>query len=163
MNNEKLNEATTGNTDFSALLGDIKEVSLLDKLNTPHKIKEIKPAEATSSFLGNMYRLFNNLDEYSYLKLLQFPKAEKFTITKEIKQILLNIERILVEISLKHHKRTSITALDIETELLRKYISRSHTRKYINDNTRDIWLRMTNSFGDEVRSIVQGLKNNKNR
>lgn len=50
MKNEKLNKATTGDTDFSALLGDIKEVSLLDKLNTPYKIKEIKPAEATSSF-----------------------------------------------------------------------------------------------------------------
>lgn len=145
-------------TNFDELLTSLGEAELNDKLSRPALVKAIKPKKAENSFIGSMFTLFDRLDDFSHEKLIQFPKTEKFLIVSEIKRNLLSIERILVEIYMKHHKKTSISSLDIEVEILRKYITRSYRREYINSSTRDKWLNKVNEFGLKVQEIVLGLE-----
>lgn len=147
-------------TNFDELLSRLGEASLNDKLKPPliRTIKPVKPVKPKDSFIGNMFKLFNILDDYSHDRLIQFPKSEKFLLVSEIKKNLINIERILVEIYMKHHKKTSITNLDIEVEILRKYITRSYRRKFINESRKSTWINKVNNFGSEVQKIVEGLK-----
>lgn len=146
-------------TDFSILNARIREANLNDQLKRPRLENVPKPKSSDDyGHLGNIFHLFDQLDDYSYERLKLFPKEEKFLLTSEIKECHLTIERILVEVYMKYHKKTSITSLDIEIEILRKYITRGFRRKYISESTRDKWLRKVNLVCFEVQSVILGLE-----
>lgn len=118
--------------------------------------KEPKATSPSDDYLGKVFHLFNELDDYTHLRLKQFPKSENFIIVKEIKLILLKIERLIVECSLKHHKKTTINNLEIEIELFRKYITRSFRRGYLkSEKNRDSWMLMTNNLGHKIKGMAK--------
>lgn len=156
-----ISESIVGSTvelnisDFSNLKAVLRDQQLKEDLRAEAMNKANKPKIVEESEISKIYHIFNGLDDYSHLRMAQFPKTEKFIIVKEIKLLLLSIERLLVECALKYHKKTTLTNLNIEIEIFRKYISRSHRRGFIKDKTRDSWMRKINHLGDKVEKFTK--------
>lgn len=97
-----------------------------------------------------MMEKLEELSAYSHLVLHQFPKIEKFLLSAEIRGCLDQCLRHVVAGRKKHHKKTTLSELDIEVEMLRVLIRRSWRLHYINDHRFEVWSRHVNDIGRMV-------------
>ncbi len=99
-----------------------------------------------------------NLERYSRIALIQFPKIEKFMLSAEIRKQLLDIRRETVRAAKKFHKKTTLQDLDIGIEVLRGYIRIAYRLKYINEHRLMTWMNIVDEIG---RMVGAWLKNQK--
>lgn len=59
---------------------------------------------------------------YGSPALEQFPKAEKYTLGKDIRQTMYNILRLVIMLENKHYKKTTLGELDTELDVLRHFV-----------------------------------------
>ena len=88
-----------------------------------------------------------DLDVYSHVALMQFPKYEKFLLCSEIRQAITVVMKHVVRAAKRYHKKTTLQDLDIEIEFLRSLIRKSHKLKYISTRKYGIWIGHVNEIG----------------
>lgn len=98
-----------------------------------------------------------DLEVCSHKAMQQFPKRERFLLCAQIRDSLLRITRLSVVAWKRYHKKTTLQDLDVEIEVLRKWISKSHRLGYIDANRYGRWLELVNTIG---RMIGGWLKAN---
>jgi hypothetical protein len=92
------------------------------------------------------------LDAYTHIVLIQFPKHEKHVLAAEIRATLARIIKLTVRVAKKYYKKTTLQDLDVEIEYLRSLVRKSHRLKYINAHRYRVW-----SFHvDEIGRMVGG-------
>jgi hypothetical protein len=66
------------------------------------------------------------LDAYSHIVMIQFPKKEQFVLCASIRNTLTEIIKLTVRAGKKYYKKTTLENLDIEIEYLRSLIRKAH-------------------------------------
>lgn len=99
------------------------------------------------------------LDAYSHIAVIQFPKYEKFVLATEIRNTLNNIIKLTIRAGKLYHKKTTLQDLDIEVEFLRNLIRKSHRLKYINIKRYEIWMNHVNEIGKMVGGWIKKINN----
>ena len=98
------------------------------------------------------------LDAYSHLALHQFPKLERHLLCADIRGSLAQALRLTIAGWKRYHKKTTLSELDIEVEMLRVQIRKAHSMGYINDHRYGVWSHHV----DEIGRMVGGwIKNGK--
>ena len=92
------------------------------------------------------------LERYTRIALRQFPKYEKFILSAEIRHQIYEIKRNTIRVGKKYTKKTTLTELDIDVEVLRSQIRVAYRLQYIDEHKLDVWMRKV----DEIGAIVGG-------
>jgi four helix bundle protein len=98
--------------------------------------------------------------EYGYIALKQFPKYEKYALAAEIRNTMLKILRLVVQVHKKYHKKTSLTDLDIELDVLRAYVRLAFNLHYINIPKYDNWSKVNDEIGRILGGFIKSVEQN---
>ncbi len=98
------------------------------------------------------------LDTYSHIVLVQFPKGEKHVLSAEIRGTLAALIKLTVRVAKKYHKKTTLQDLDVEVEYLRSLVRKSHRLHYINDHRYRTWSLHINEIGRMVGGWMGKIK-----
>ncbi len=107
---------------------------------------------------GTLLEKVEELSAYSYIVLHQFPKMERFLLCSEIKTSLNTITRLIVTAWKKYHKKTTLTELDIEIEILRVLVRRAWLLQYISSDRLRIWNNHINEIGKMTGGWIKSIK-----
>ena len=88
------------------------------------------PGEQQLDGIGNNaktedFRMKNKVYEiikYGNIALKDFPKYERATLAREIRQSMYTILRLVITLENKHYKKTTLGELDTEVDVLRHFI-----------------------------------------
>lgn len=58
--------------------------------------------------------------QYAYICLRQFPKSEKFALAGEIKKIMANLLRLIIQANKRYFKKTTLQDIDVELQTLNR-------------------------------------------
>lgn len=127
--------------------------------------QEIKShGEASDKRLPDVYvKLLDTLDRldvYSHKALLQFPKYERFLLCAEIRSSLSTIERLVVTAWLRFHKQSTFRDLDIEKEVLKRWVVKSRRLGYITPGRSTEWIDIIDTLGRQIGGWIKHTKSN---
>lgn len=108
--------------------------------------------ENTKQF-GEYWLIIKKIREmikYNNIMLKQFPKEEKFLLANKIRELGYNILEGAIIVNKKFHKKTTISEMNVNHELLRQLINLSHELKYIDDKKH----RVSQTNVDEVGKMI---------
>lgn len=96
-----------------------------------------------------------DLDAYSHTVLKQFPKLERHLLIADIKRSMAAIIRLAIIAWKRKQKSAALFDADVEVEVLRSLIRKSHKLGHINIRRLDIWMRHTNEIGRIVGGWIK--------
>ena len=96
--------------------------------------------------------------QYGYIALRQFPKAEKFTLAAEIKLTMWRLLRHIVICNKRYFKKTTMQDLDGELDLLRSQVRLSKELKFLPFNKYEVWSRHLDEIGRMIGGWLKSLK-----
>ena len=91
-----------------------------------------------------------SLEAYTRIGIRQFPKYEKFLLSAEIRQQLFAIRKNTIRAAKKYAKKTTLTDLDIDIEMLRSDIRIAYRLKYIDEHKLGVWMEKVDEIGRMV-------------
>jgi hypothetical protein len=97
------------------------------------------------------------LDTYSHIVMIQFPKIERHVLCAQIRGTLTEIIKLTVRAGKKYYKKTTLENLDIEIEYLRSLIRKVHRLKYINTKRYEVWIRHVNEIGKMAGGWIKSI------
>jgi len=101
-----------------------------------------------------VYQKMQELLEYGYTALRQFPKSEKFGLAADIKKQMYDVLRFIIIANKRYHKKTTIQELDISHEILRRQIEMAKTLKFLPFRKYEIIITRV----DEIGRLIGGWK-----
>lgn len=96
-----------------------------------------------------------DLEQYSHKAMMQFPKFERFLLCAQIRSSILQITRLSVVAWKRYHKKTTLQDLDVEIEVLRKWVTKSLRLGYINPDKHGNWLQIINTVGRMIGGWIK--------
>ncbi len=99
-----------------------------------------------------------DLEHFSHQALQQFPRAERFLLCAQIRESLLQIQRLSVVAWKRYHKKSTLQDLDVEVEILRKWITKSLRLGYITPKKHGTWLEIVNTIGRQVGGWIRATR-----
>ncbi|MBR1566395.1 MAG: diversity-generating retroelement protein Avd [Oscillospiraceae bacterium] len=93
--------------------------------------------------------------QYAYTALAQYPKSEKFGLVTDIKRTMDDILGLCIEVQKRHHKKTTLTNLDIAIAKLKAYIRLSSDLKYLPPKKQGLWSEMVIEIGKMVGGMLK--------
>ncbi len=97
------------------------------------------------------------LDAYSHIAMVQFPKIERFVLCAHIRDTLTEIIKLTVRAGKRYYKKTTLQDLDIEIEYLRSLIRKAHRLKYVTTKRYEIWIRHVNEIGKMAGGWIKSI------
>lgn len=88
--------------------------------------------------------------KYNHIMLKQFPKEEKFLLASKIRELGYNIFEGAIVVNKKFHKKTTLSELNVNHELLREMINLAFELKYIDSQKH----RVSQTYVDEVGKMI---------
>lgn len=120
--------------------------------------------EASGKRLPDVYvKLLDTLDRldvYSHKALMQFPKYERFLLCAEIRSSLSAIERLVITAWLRFHKQSTFRDLDIEKEVLKRWVVKSRRLGYITPGRSAEWIDIIDTLGRQIGGWIKHTKSN---
>ena len=95
--------------------------------------------------------------EYAYPQLNQFPKAEKFSLAQDIRHCMDTILELTITEDKKYSKRTTLENLDIENTKLKIYIRVSFNLHYISKHTYSVWEEKVVEIGKMIGGLLKSV------
>lgn len=92
----------------------------------------------------------DRLDVYTHRALMQYPKYERFLLCAEIRTSMSQIERLVVTAWLRFHKKTTFGDLDIEKEVLKRWVAKSRRLGYITPGRAAEWIDIIDALGRQI-------------
>ncbi len=110
---------------------------------------------ATEDF--KLLQKVQDMMEYGYPMLNQFPKAEKFSLAQDIRNTMDNVLELTITEEKKYSKKTTLENLDIENEKLKVYIRISFRLKYISKHTYAVWDEKVVEIGRMIGGLIKSV------
>lgn len=110
--------------------------------------ERLTPSEALISFM-------EDYDLESRVFLNQFPRSERHVLSAEIRGCILQCYRLIISANKKYHRKTTLQHLDVEVDLLRRLISLSFRRRFIDAKKFGRWLELTDKLGRMVGGWIK--------
>lgn len=98
-----------------------------------------------------------DLMEYSYPILHQFPKAEKFSFAQDIRHCMNNLLELTITEDKRYIKKTTIENMDIENEKLKIYIRVAYTLRYIDKHRYAVWESKVVEIGKMIGGLLKSV------
>lgn len=99
--------------------------------------------------------------QYGYVALRQFPKHEKHVLGAEIRVSMLAIQRLIVTALKKFHKKTTLTELDIEIAVLLRRVRLSKDLRYIDTKKYQQWVSFIVEMGKMTGGWMKSIQSTK--
>lgn len=96
--------------------------------------------------------------EYAYPALAQFPKAEKFSLAQDIRHCMNQVLELTITEDKKYTKATTLEKLDIENEKLKIYIRLAMRLKYISFHTYEVWSGKLVEIGKMIGGLIKSVR-----
>ena len=87
------------------------------------------------------------LDAYTHTVLHQFPKVERHLLCAEMRGCMNKLARLIIVAWKRRQKSAALFDLDVEVEIFRGLIRKSHRLGYITTKRLEIWMGHTNEIG----------------
>lgn len=95
--------------------------------------------------------------EYGYLALRQFPKSEKFSMAQDIKRAMLALLENVIRTNRSHDKRAMIYNIDTELEILRTQIRLARKLEFLPFQKYEVWSGHLAEIGRMVGGWLKSL------
>lgn len=105
----------------------------------------------------------HELVSFSRIKLRQYPNAERFSLTMEIKNSARLMHRLSIRLSQAEHKKKLLDTLDEEVQVFRTLIYDSKSYGYINFDTYEEWSYFIAEVGKMVGQWKENIKQDANK
>lgn len=96
--------------------------------------------------------------EYAYQALAQFPKSEKFAIVADIKKCMHTMLEREIEANKKYYKKTTLQELDVEIVKLKYYMRLSHRLKFLPTKKYEVWSGLVVEIGKMLGGWLKSMK-----
>ncbi|MDI3547872.1 MAG: hypothetical protein PWR10_1524 [Halanaerobiales bacterium] len=88
--------------------------------------------------------------EYGYAALKQFPRSEKHTLAAEIKRSMFRLLELIIATNKKYYKKTTMQQLDVELDILRSYIRLARNLGFLPFKKYEVWSRYLTEIGKMI-------------
>lgn len=95
--------------------------------------------------------------EYAYPALAQFPKAEKFSLAQDIRSSMNILLKLTVAEDKKYTKKTTLENMDIEVAALKVYIRLAMKLKFISFHRYEVWEGMLVEIGKMIGGLIKSI------
>ena len=85
--------------------------------------------------------------EYGYTALRQYPKSEKYTLAAETKNIMYRLLKLIIVCNKKYYKKTTMQELDVELDLLRSFVRLGNTMQFLDFKKYEVWSAKIDEIG----------------
>jgi len=85
--------------------------------------------------------------QYAYIALRQFPKSEKFTLATDIKKSMFKILELIIRCNKSRDKRKHLYAIDVELDILRSFVRLAKDLKFLPFKKYEVWSRHLDELG----------------
>ena len=96
--------------------------------------------------------------EYAYPALAQFPKAEKFSLAQDIRHCMNQLLELTITEDKRQVKTTALEKLDVENEKLKIYIRLAMKLRFISFHTYEVWSAKLVEIGKMIGGLVKSVK-----
>ncbi|WP_417536345.1 diversity-generating retroelement protein Avd [Methylophaga sp.] len=103
----------------------------------------------------------NEMIQYGYVALRQFPKHEKHVLGAEIRTTMLKIQRLIITALKKFHKKTTLTDLDIEIAVLLRQVRLAKDLRYIDTKKYQAWISFIIEMGKMTGGWMKSVNSKK--
>lgn len=90
--------------------------------------------------------------EYGYVALRQFPKVERHVLSAEIRTAMWQVLKLIIICNRRYHKKTTMQDLDSALDLLRCQVRIAFKLRYLDARKYENWARHM----DEVGRMIGG-------
>lgn len=95
--------------------------------------------------------------EYAYPALAQFPKAEKFSLAQDIRNSMNTLVKLTVAEEKKYTKKTTLENMDIELATLKIYVRLAMRLKFISFHKYEVWEGMLVEIGKMIGGLLKSV------
>lgn len=89
----------------------------------------------------------NDMIEYGYTALKQYPKSERFVLAADTKQCMYNILKLIIRANKRYFKKTTLQDLDIEIDTLRHLIRVGLFLEFLPFKRYETWTKQIDEIG----------------
>ena len=100
-----------------------------------------------------------DLMEYSYPILTQFPKDERFSFAQDIRHCMNTLLELTITEDKRYIKKTTIENMDIENEKLKIYIRVAFNLRYIDKHRYSVWEAKVVEIGRMIGGLLKSVNN----
>lgn len=94
-----------------------------------------------------MLTKLEELDAYVHLAVKQYPKHERHLLAADTRACSDRLLRLTIASWKRYHKKTTLSELDIEIEVMRHLVRKALRLEYINPDRYRIWAEHINELG----------------
>ena len=95
--------------------------------------------------------------EYAYPALAQFPKAEKFSLAADIRHSMNMLLELTITEDKKYTKKTTLENMDIELAKLKIYVRLAMKLKFISFHRYEVWEAMLVEIGKMIGGLLKSV------
>ena len=96
--------------------------------------------------------------EYGYVAVRHFPKSERHVLSAELRGSMWRLLRLVVVCGKRYHKKTTLTELDTELELLRRKVRLAKDLKFLPFRQYEIWSRQLDEIGRMIGGWIKNAR-----
>ncbi len=111
-----------------------------------------KPERTTDLLIRNKVE---DMIDYGYIALRQFPKAERHVLSAEIRQCLWLILRCVVTCNLARDKKPALLQLDVELNVLRSFLRRAAQYEFLQFKKYEHWSKLNDEIGRMIGGWIK--------
>lgn len=104
-------------------------------------------------------RKCEDMINYGYTVLKQFPKSERHVLSQEIRQTMWRLLRLIIICNRRYHKKTTMQDLDAELDLLRSQVRTAMQLGFLSFRSYEVWSRHLDELGRMVGGWFKSLQN----
>jgi hypothetical protein len=93
--------------------------------------------------------------DYGYVALRQFPKSERHVLSAEIRQCMWAILRCVVTCNLARDKRAALLQLDVELSVLRSFLRRAAQYEFLQFKKYEHWSKLNDEIGRMIGGWIK--------
>jgi hypothetical protein len=93
--------------------------------------------------------------DYGYIALRQFPKSERHVLSAEIRQCMWSILRCVITCNLARDKRAALLQLDVELNVLRSFLRRAMQYEFLQFKKYEHWSKLNDEIGRMIGGWIK--------
>jgi len=93
--------------------------------------------------------------DYGYIALRQFPKSERHVLSAEIRQCMWSILRCVITCNLARDKRSALLQLDVELNVLRSFLRRALQYEFLQFKKYEHWSKLNDEIGRMIGGWIK--------
>ena len=99
-----------------------------------------------------------DLMEYAYPILNQFPKAEKFSFAQDIRHSMNELLELTIAEDRHYYKKTTVENMDVCNQKLKIYVRVAYNLKYIDKHRYAVWESKIVEIGKMIGGLLKSVK-----